>query len=226
MAYAVKAMPRPRSLTHGQIAAAALAVIDRSGLAALSMRTVAAELGMGTMSLYRYVTDREQLERLVVDLVLCTVDLTPVNDAPWPEQVTLVVDRIRAAVSAHPAVVPLFLTHRHTSTSVMRCGEVLLRVLTEAGFTGADRVIAFRTLLSYLVGALTTEHLGPLSGPGTAVLAQLPRADYPHLAETAGIARGISADDEFHGGLATILSGLRRDRGHVEQQARPDGGGA
>jgi hypothetical protein len=49
-------MPRPRSLSHDRIAAAALAVIDRRGLAALSMRTVAAELGMGTMSLYRYVT--------------------------------------------------------------------------------------------------------------------------------------------------------------------------
>lgn len=224
MAYAVNAMPRPRSLTHGQIPAAALAVIDRSGLAALSMRTVAAELGMGTMSLYRYVADREQLERLVVDLVLKTVDLTPPAGAP-SEQVTLVVDRIRGAVSAHPAVVPLFLTHRHTSTGVMRCGEVLLRVLTEAGFTGADRVIAFRTLLSYLVGALTTEHLGPLSGPGTAALAQLPRADYPHLAETAGVARGISADDEFHGGLAVILRGLRRDGSHIDQQPQPDGGG-
>ncbi len=213
-------MPRPRSLTHDRVAAAALAVIDRSGLAALSMRTVAAELGMGTMSLYRYVEDREQLERLVVDLVLSTVDLALPDDAPWTEQVTLVVDRIRGAVSAHPAVVPLFLTHRHTSVSVMRCGEALLRVLAGAGFTGANRVIAFRTLLSYLVGALTTEHLGPLSGPGTAVLAQLPRPDYPYLAETAGVARDITADDEFHGGLAAVLGGLHQAAGYADQPAQ------
>lgn len=211
MPYAVKAMPRPRSLTDDQIAAAALALIDRSGLAALSMRTVAAELGVGTMSLYRYVTDREQLERLVVELVLGTVDLVPPGDAPWPEQVSAVTGGIRDAVSAHPAVVPLFLTHRSTSAGVMRCGEVLLRVLAEAGFGGGDRVIAFRTLLAYLVGALTTEHLGPLSGPGTAALARLPGTDFPYLAETARVARSIGADEEFHRGLAVVLAGLRRD---------------
>jgi AcrR family transcriptional regulator len=209
MAYAVKAMPRPRTLTPDQIAAAALAVIDRSGLAALSMRTVAAELGMGTMSLYRYVADRDEVERLVVDLVLGVVDFTPPGDAPWTDRVAVVCDRIRQAVSRHPAVVPLFLTHRSTSASVMRCGEALLRILTEAGFTGAGRVIAFRALLAYLVGALTAEHLGPLSGAGTQRLARLPRDEFPHLAETAGIARGISTDEEFRGGLALLLRGLR-----------------
>jgi hypothetical protein len=140
--------------------------------------------------------------------VLSTVDLAVPDDAPWTRQVTLVVDRVRGAVSAHEAVAALFLTHRHASATVMRCGEVLLRILASAGFTGADRVIAFRTLLSYLVGALTTEHLGPLSGPGTATLAQLPRTEYPHLAETASVARDITADDGFHSGLAAVLAGL------------------
>jgi len=72
--YAFKTMPRPRSLTQAAIAAAALAVIDRDGVAGLSMRAVAAELGTGTMSLYRYVADRDELERWVVDLVLAEVD--------------------------------------------------------------------------------------------------------------------------------------------------------
>src|SRR6266542_4940063 len=67
--YAVKSMPRPRSLTLPQIAAAALAVLERDGLAALSMRTVAVELDVGTMSLYRYVDSKEQVEELVVGLV-------------------------------------------------------------------------------------------------------------------------------------------------------------
>ncbi|MFC4039473.1 TetR/AcrR family transcriptional regulator [Dactylosporangium siamense] len=201
-------MPRPRSLTDDQIAAAALALTDRAGLAALSMRTVAAELGMGTMSLYRYVTDREQLERLVVEFVLRDVDFAPPRDAPWTDQVSAVTNGIRDAVSAHPAVVPLFLTHRSTSAGVMRCGDVLLRVLAEAGFHGPDRVFAFRTLLAYLIGALTTEHLGPLSGPGTAALARLPGDDFPFLAETARVARSIGPDEEFRRGLTIVLAGL------------------
>src|SRR5216684_1301253 len=84
-AYGVRCqvMPRPRSFTHSRIATAALAVVDRDGLGALSMRTVAGELGMGTMSLYRYVQDREELERLVVDVVIGTVDAGPPARESW-----------------------------------------------------------------------------------------------------------------------------------------------
>lgn len=207
MAYAVKAMPRPKSLTHGRIAAAALAVIDGAGLDTLSMRTVAQELGIGTMSLYRYVEDREQLEQLVVDLVLSELDPSA-PDGSWTERVTVLAERIREAVAAHPAVVPLFLSHRHRNPHVMAWGEAVLGILTEAGFADRRRVIAFRTLISYLVGAFSAEQLGPLSGPGTVVLAELPPTPFPLLAETARTAREIPAAEEFRGGLAIVLAGL------------------
>ncbi|WP_437654383.1 TetR/AcrR family transcriptional regulator [Sorangium sp. So ce1182] len=209
--YAVKAMPRPRSLSPPDIAAAALAIIDREGLAALSMRAVAGELGMSTMALYRYVNDREQLERLVVDLVLSAVDVEVPARAAWSKRVTVLVERVRDAVRAHPSVVPLTLTHRHSSEGVRRFGEALLGVLTEAGFAGAQRVIAFRSLISYVIGALQAEHLGPLSGHGTTQLAELSEADYPFLSATARDAQRVPPDQEFFGGLAILLRGLRAD---------------
>ncbi|WP_234023208.1 TetR/AcrR family transcriptional regulator [Sorangium cellulosum] len=209
-------MPRPRSLSHPGIAAAALALIDREGLAALSMRAVASELGMSTMALYRYVNDREQLERLVVDLVLSAVDVAVPARAPWGKRVTILVERVRDAVRAHPSVVPLTLTHRHSSEGVRRFGEALLGVLTEAGFAGAQRVIAFRSLISYVIGALQAEHLGPLSGEGTTQLAELSEADYPFLSATARDARRVPPDQEFFGGLAIVLRGLQVD----EERAR------
>ncbi|WP_436616598.1 TetR/AcrR family transcriptional regulator [Sorangium sp. So ce1024] len=205
-------MPRPRSLSHPGIAAAALAVIDREGLAALSMRAVASELGMSTMALYRYVDDREQLERLVVDLVLSAVDVDVPARGSWSERVTILVERVRDAIRAHPSVVPLTLAHRHSSEGVRRFGEALLAVLTEAGFAGAQRVIAFRSLLSYVIGALQAEHLGPLSGAGTERLAELSEADYPFLSATARDARHVPPDQEFFGGLALLLRGLHADR--------------
>ncbi|KYG08617.1 transcriptional regulator [Sorangium cellulosum] len=201
-------MPRPRSLTQPGIAAAALAVIDREGLAALSMRAVAGELGMSTMALYRYVSDREQLERLVVDLVLGAVDVEVPARAAWTQRVTLLVARMRDTVRAHPSVVPLTLSHRHSSEGVRRFGEALLGVLTEAGFAGAQRVIAFRSLISYVIGALQAEHLGPLAGDGTAQLAALSEEDYPFLSATARDARRVPPEQEFFGGLAIVLRGL------------------
>lgn len=203
-------MPRPRSLTPEAIAAAALAVIDRGGLPALSMRTVAAELGMKPMSLYRYVSDRAELERLIVDLLLGTVDVEPPR-APWAQQVAELAARVREAVGAHPEAVPLTMTRRHASPNLMRWAESVLGVLTDAGFSGRQRVVALRSLLAYLVGSIQLEHLGPLSGPGTAVLAALPQDEHPLLRETAGSAGGIPADEEFRLGLEVWLRGLIPD---------------
>ena len=202
-------VPRPKSLTDSEVAAAALAVADRDGLDALSMRVVAGELGLSTMGLYRYVSDREQLEGLVVDLVLSAADPAPPPRGTWQRRLTVLVERIRSAVSAHPAVVPLLLTSRHTSAELARWGEAVLGVLTGAGFTGRQRVIAFRTLVGYVIGALQAEHFGPLSGPGTKALADLPPAEYPFITENARLATRISADEEFRGGLAIVLRGLR-----------------
>lgn len=201
-------MPRPRSLTDTDIASAALAVIDREGLAALSMRAVGAELGMSTMALYRYVTDREHLERLVVELVVGAVDLTPPRRGTWQRKVTVLVERVRDAVGAHSGVVPLTMIHRHASLAVVRWSEVVLGILTDAGFTGQRRVVALRGLLSFLTGAIELEHFGPLSGPGTVAIAELPRDEFPLMAETAGDARRISSTDEFRRGLAVVLDGL------------------
>ncbi|MFE6836398.1 TetR/AcrR family transcriptional regulator [Streptomyces sp. NPDC057705] len=205
-------MPRPRSLTQDQLAAAALAVIDREGLPGLSMRAVAVELGISTMALYRYVQDRGELEALVVELVLSAVDSTPPppSAGPWRARVTLLVDRLRDTVGAHPAVLPLTFTHRHRSPCVLRWGETVLGVLTEAGLGAEERIIALRALLAYVIGAIQQEHLGALSGAGTAAIADLPADAFPYLTEAARGARSLTADREFHGGLALLLAGLDR----------------
>ncbi|NKQ57553.1 TetR/AcrR family transcriptional regulator [Amycolatopsis sp. K13G38] len=200
-------MPRPRSLTPDQIAIAALAVLDRDGLDALSMRTVARELGMGTMSLYRYVSDRDQVEELVVDLVLAEVDLTMPRGSAG-RRLSVLADRVRAAVSGHAAVVPLLLAHRHRSASSRRWGEVMLSVLTQAGITGKQRVIAFRAIMGYVFGALQVEYFSALSGAGTAALAALPPEEFPILSETAARARDIAPDEEFRRGFDILLRGL------------------
>jgi AcrR family transcriptional regulator len=199
-------MPRPRSLTNDDIARAALAVIDRDGLAALAMRAVAVELGMGTMSLYRYISDRAQLEALVVDLVLAEVDFVPPKRASWQKRLAVLAERVRAAIGAHPEVVSLTMVHRQSSVNSLRWGEAMLGVLTAAGFAGQDRAIALRSLLSYVIGAIQLDYLGPLKGAGTQTIAT--QEDFPLLAETAQGARKIQPDEEFRRGLGVLLKGL------------------
>ena len=202
-------MPRPKSLTAADLAAAAITVIDRDGLPALSMRTVATELGLSTMALYRYVRDRDELELLVVEGVLHTLDTAPPPpESPWPERIATMAERVRATVGEHPGVVPLLLRHRQDSITTLRWSEAVLTILTEAGWTETGRAIALRALISYLNGAIQLEHLGALAGSGTAAIAALPRSDFPLMAATAEAARQVSPEDEFTGGLRILLAGL------------------
>jgi AcrR family transcriptional regulator len=202
-------MPRPKSLTTDQLARAALSTLDRAGPAGLTMRAVAAELGMSVMGLYRYVADRDDLERLVVDHLFGTVDTRPPPpDLPWRDRLATMLTRVRDAFDAHPAVVALTLTHRHRSPGVLEWAETLLAILTEAGFADRERVIALRALFSYLIGAIQLEHLGPLAGTGTRSLTDLPPGMFPRTAENARTARAISTDEEFAGGLRLLLRGL------------------
>lgn len=205
-------MPRPKSRTPDDIAAATLAVLDRDGYAALSMRTVARELGMSAMALYRYVRDREELERLAAERVLAPVTLE-VDDGPWTEQIATLADRVRAAAIAHPGATPMLLRHRHDVPASLRWIERTLGVLTAAGFTGTGRVVAQRAIVHYLFGAIQAQQLSGLSGAGTAAMAELPAEEFPHLAETAGVARRLDPDEEFHRGLRSLLDGLDRTAG-------------
>ncbi|MFX0576129.1 TetR/AcrR family transcriptional regulator [Nocardia nepalensis] len=201
-------MPRPRSLTSPGIAAAALAVLDRDGLPGLTMRAVAKELRIATMGLYRYVADRDELEVLVVDHLLASIDLTPPTDPDWRDRVAALLDRMRTAVSTHPAAVPLVVRHRQSAPASLRWIEATLTILTDAGFTGIGRVLAQRTLVAFLLGHLQNEHYGPLSGAGTAAMTRLARADYPLLTETATDARKVDAETEFRLGIEIVLRGL------------------
>jgi hypothetical protein len=102
--------------------------------------------------------------------------------------------------------VPLLLRHRHSAPSALAWVEAALAMLTDAGFTGERRVVAQRTVVSYLLGALQNDHYSPLAGTGTAVMAT--QEQFPLLAETAATAREVSADEEFHRGLEIVLRGL------------------
>ena len=201
-------VPRRRTLSNDQIADAALAVLERDGLAALSMRSVARELGAGTMSLYRYVSGRDELDGLMLGRVLDGVDPEVPTAAPWDERIVTLARRFRQVGRGRPALVPLLLTRRAGNPTAARWAEAVMTALDDGGFAGADRVVAFRTIVSYLVGTVQFDHYGPLSGEGTRAIAALPPDRFPMLADTAAHAAAVSADDEFDRGLAAVLAGL------------------
>lgn len=85
-----------------EIASAAVALADRDGLAAVTMRSVATAIGTGAASLYRYVTTRDELVELMVDRVNGEFELGVPDDRPWPDQLLDLASQARGIYRRHP----------------------------------------------------------------------------------------------------------------------------
>lgn len=201
-------MPKQRTLTEAQIAEAALTVLADDGLPDMSMRTVAQHLGVGAMSLYRYVDSRDALEALVVAHVFDELDTSPPKGKTWQLRATDLALRIRSVVVGHPAVVPLLVAKGHAAPAMIAWLEALLAVLRDAGFSADERVIAARTIGAHVIGAVLLSHLGPLSRRKDD-FASIPERTFPLVTEASRRAASFSPEFEFERGLAAVLAGLQ-----------------
>jgi len=210
-------MPRPAILSRAGIAEAALTVIDRDGLAALSMRSLGKELGVAAMSLYNHVADRAALESLVAEAVVSGIDLAPDATERAPvDELRRLMRALRDALNAHPAAIPLILTRPTASEAALAPIEALLTALADAGFVGGELLGAYRTLFAFLVGFAQADLAGPMPSGRPANLdtvasgvLQLPEERFPLLRSCAIAARSSNSDAEFSFGLETVLRGLR-----------------
>jgi AcrR family transcriptional regulator len=93
--------PKP-GRTIQEIGAAGVAVADREGLEGVSMKSVAAEIGMTPMSLYRYVDSKDQLLEVMLDSAYGPADLSLVSSGPWRERLTRWAWALADALVRHP----------------------------------------------------------------------------------------------------------------------------
>lgn len=208
-------MGRPAKLSRERLQAAALALVDRHGLAGLSMRALATKLGVGPMTLYNHVTNREDLEILVVEAVLAQVVWSGMDHADWRDTVREIATALWRVVRAHPHVIPLILTRRSRSPSVLAVSEAMLQALARSGRSGSELLAAFRSVQALVMGFAQVELTSPLSraaGERRATVIRrfrsLPRDRYPHMIEIATAAMASAAEDEFRSGLELLIAGL------------------
>ncbi|WP_327111554.1 TetR/AcrR family transcriptional regulator [Nocardia sp. NBC_01730] len=88
--------------SRAKIIEAAVKVADVEGLDAATMRRIAVELGTGAMSLYRYVTSRDDLVDLMIDAALGEIDLPARPSGDWRSDLSLVAEETRAVGLRHP----------------------------------------------------------------------------------------------------------------------------
>jgi AcrR family transcriptional regulator len=145
------------TLTHTQIAEAAVALADAEGLDAVSMRKLAERLGVATMALYRYVDSKDELVELMTDSVIDASTLTA-DPADWRAVFREVAQRRRETALAHPwlpaaqAQVPTTLTPNRNQAL-----ERMLEALEPLPLTGDQKMQLIRALDAYARGAADGE---------------------------------------------------------------------
>ncbi len=193
-----------RLLSRRRILEAAIELVDREGLGALSMRRLGRELGVEAMSLYNHVPNKEALLGGMVEVLVGGLEAPAEGIGSWEEQVGGAFRSYLKLARAHPEVFQLFVTRPLRTDETLRVFEVL----RGAGLDVVPALRAFRALSSYTIGYALAEIRGfPLELDGGIRAMELA----PPLKE-------VDRDAQFEYGLDLILSGLRQKLDHQEEK--------
>ena len=216
--------PKPR-FTVAEVAAAAVAIADADGLAALSMRRVAERLGVKAMSLYTYVPGKAELIDLMFDSVLAEV-ATSSLEGEWRERLERVARENFALYLRHPWLLQVATSRPPLGPNVVAKYDRDLRAVDGIGLGDIEMDLVVQMVGDFVHGAartavaatqvaqrtgLTDEQWWERAAP---VLAQVLDPDAHPTATRVGAAAGAeynSAVDParaFEFGLARLLDGV------------------
>ena len=140
-------------LAPGRIVAAAMAVADAEGLAGLSMRRVATEIGVATMSLYRHVADKDDLLLKMMDAAFGECRFPAQPPEGWRDRLELAARTLWAMFQRHPWLAPaLSVTRPQPIASGLACAEWVLSALDGRGLDTSTMITIHITLVNYVRG--------------------------------------------------------------------------
>ena len=208
-------VPR-NTLSRAGIVEAALQLLDAEGLDAVTMPKVAQRLGVGTMSLYRHVHDKDDLIEAVAEQVMGDIRVPAGAPDDWQRRVVGYLRSLRKAALAHPALSRIFADRGLTIGPVFDQLEEAHGILRAAGFSDSDAVRAFYTLLIYVFGFVVWElprvHNQPHAAYVQAWNGAIDTLDpevYPHVHALRRTLTTTASPDQFEYGLRHLVDSLR-----------------
>jgi AcrR family transcriptional regulator len=201
------ARPRKPLLSRERIVATALALVDAEGLQAVSTRRLAAELGVSGPSLYNHFRTKDEILDAVADTVIAQVDLSMFDDGtPWPDALVRWARSYRAALAAHPHIVPFLAQGPGRRPAGLRLADAVFGGMVAAGWPPAHATRIGAMMRYFVAGsALGSFARGFVDDP-----AAYDPADYPHLGQAHLLPEHQRRVDEgaFEGGLRALVDGL------------------
>lgn len=148
--------PRPAH-SRDEIAAAAIRIADAEGIEAVSMRRVAAQLGTGTTSLYRYVARKQDLLDLMVDAVFGEAAPPDRPSGDWRADLRESAHRGRAVILRHPWMALLTSGRATLGPNALRAAEYALGVIDGLGLDIDEMLVVLNTLEAFVRGYVVNE---------------------------------------------------------------------
>ncbi|HUQ57721.1 TetR/AcrR family transcriptional regulator C-terminal domain-containing protein [Lentzea sp.] len=201
-------------LTRDRIVDAAVRLIEREGVEAVSMRRLAAELGAGTMSLYNHVPNKAVLVDLAAERIMAEARPYHVDSDDWRDHIRAHARAVRELARRHPRAFVMLATRRLSSDAGFRTIEAALANLDRAGFRGEVAVGMMRAMVSYLLGTVMRE-VATSPGLGGIALSPYEGVDAAAFPLSAGVIDELGTydhDQEFEFGLELLIAALERFR--------------
>ncbi|MFV2020784.1 TetR/AcrR family transcriptional regulator [Micromonospora sp. LOL_023] len=202
-----------------QITEAAIRIADAEGLEAATMRRIAAEIGGGAMSIYRYVPSRDDLVELMADQVMGEIDIAGMPSDDWRTDLTRYADGLRAMWLSHPWMATVQRSLPSFGPNQLLLIERLMGVLD--AFISIDENLGLIAMLSGYIEGTVREEISSakeLRRSGLSESEWMARShpyvdqlvksgEYPIFTRIVMQARQphLSRDDQFRAGLQRVL---------------------
>lgn len=202
-------------LSRDRIVRAALALVDAQGVSALSMRRLAAALGVDPMAIYYYLPNKAALQDAIVEAVHVEIEGPPdFVTLPLYDLVMTAGRLLRAALLAHPNAVPLITVRPLATPLGMEPAEAMLAGLVRGGLTPAEGVTTIDVFGTFVTGSVLRQVQMP-AGPEhdghvrfRNMHGLLDETEFPTLSRALSEGGLMDFDAEFEFGLSALARGL------------------
>ncbi|OIK05253.1 TetR/AcrR family transcriptional regulator C-terminal domain-containing protein [Streptomyces monashensis] len=219
--------PARAPLSRERVVEAAFTVLDRQGFDGLSMRQVAAELGVAVSALYAHVSSKDDLLELMYTRLFDGYAMPAADPERWQEQLRDFARTWRRRLMSHRDMARISMGHVPFTAELLPHVEALLAVFRTAGLPDRIAAEAGDLISTYIDGFVLEEGMwqdraaqqGGAASPARPdwhemademrnYFASLPAQDFPHLRALSGLMVADTSDERFDIGLEIILRGL------------------
>ncbi len=187
------------TVSREQVVLAATEIVRAGGYAEMTMRSLAAQLGVAPMTLYRHVRDKDDILDEVVDRILARAWRPSVPEADWEDWIIQAANRLRRLLVRQPAALHVYLRHPVVSPSAIARMDAMMTVLRGALANEESARRAYASIHTYTVGFAALE----ASRAGWAPTADEPDALAVQLA-------AYTTPQQFVDGLRQLILGMQR----------------